>query len=169
MVEIDQGREVRALGAYRMALDCVGPLLAALLVAVAIAALLAATFFLIPVAVWLAVRWSLIAPVVELERLRPRAALRRSSHLVKGHWFKVGSLTIVSAAVALLAGPLLGTVLIVLTDLPLALLNVVAGIVYTLTMPFVALTTAYVYFDCRVREAVAAHEPLELPAELELG
>ena len=169
MVEIDQGREVRPLAAYRMALDCVGPLLAALVVAVAVATLLAATFFLIPVAVWLAVRWSLIAPVVELERLRPRAALRRSSHLVKGHWFKVGSLTIVSAAIALLAGPLLGTALILLTDLPLALLNVVAGIVYTLTMPFVALTTAYVYFDCRVRDALAEPEPLELPAELELG
>ena len=38
-----------------------------------------------------------------------------------------------------------------------SLLNVVAGVVYALAMPFVALTTAYVYFDARVRE--------ELPAE----
>jgi hypothetical protein len=37
-------------------------------------------------------------------------------------------------------------------------------------MPFVGLTTAYVYFDARVRgELAGASEPAELPAEIELG
>ena len=81
----------------------------------------------------------------------------------------MASLTIVSAAVALAAGPLIGTALIVLTNLPLALLNVVAGIVYMLAMPFVALTTAYVYLDTRVGDAMRpAPAPAELPAQIEL-
>jgi len=45
-----------------------------------------------------------------------------------------------------------------------------AGIIYTLAMPFVALTTAYVYFDTRARqELVDERSAAELPAEIELG
>lgn len=38
-----------------------------------------------------------------------------------------------------------------------------------MTIPFVALTTSYVYFDARVREELAreAPAPSELPAEAE--
>jgi hypothetical protein len=57
----------------------------------------------------------------------------------------------------------------VLTDAPPALLDVVAGVVYALALPFLALTTAYVYFDARARlelEPSEGHD--ELPAEIEL-
>ena len=71
---------------------------------------------------------------------------------------------------ALAAGPLIGALLIFATDAPLALLNVVAGIVYALAMPFVALTTAYVYFDARARAELERRDaPAELPAEIELS
>ena len=123
--------------------------------------LLASSLFLIPVAIWLAVRWALIAPAIALERLSAFEALRRSSRLVRRNWLKVGSLTILGAAVALVAGPLVGSLLIFVTNAPLTLLDVVAGIIYAVTMPFVALTTAYVYFDVRVRD--------ELAGELGLG
>ena len=117
-----------------------------------------------------AVRWSLLAPVVELEERRPFPSLRRSGALVRGRWIKVGSLVGVSAALALLAGPLLGAILILLTDTPLALLNVVAGVVYALAMPFVALVTSYVYFDARARlELEPVERVSELPAEIGLA
>ena len=50
---------------------------------------------------------------------------------------------------------------------PLALLNLVAGLVYAIALPFVALVTAYVYFDARTRlelEPVDTRD--ELPAEI---
>jgi hypothetical protein len=48
--------------------------------------------------------------------------------------------------------------------------NVVAGIVYAVTMPFVALTTVYAYFDARVREEMdSGREPVVLPAEIEFS
>ena len=56
-----------------------------------------------------------------------------------------------SAVVALAAGPLLGVAAHLHDDMPLAFLNVVAGIVYALALPYVALVTAYVYFDARAR------------------
>ena len=98
--------------------------------------------------------------------------LRRSSSLVRGHWLRVASLVGVGTALALLAGPFLGALLILVTDAPPALLNVIAGVVYALAMPFVALTTAYVYFDRRTRlelEPERESHPSELPAEIRLS
>jgi hypothetical protein len=115
------------------------------------------------------VRWALAAPVVELEDRRGYASLRRSGELVRGRWLRVGSLVGLSAVIAIFAGPLLGALLIIFTDTPLALLNVVAGVVYALAMPFVALVTAYVYFDARTRLELEPFEDVrELPAEIAL-
>ena len=85
-------------------------------------------------------------------------------------WLRVASLVGVGALLAFAAGPLLGALLILLTDAPPPLLNSVAGVVYALAMPFVALTTNYLYFDIRVREALEPeHAPGPLPAEIELS
>ena len=92
-------------------------------------------------------------------------------HLVDTE-IRVASLVGIGTALALLAGPLLGALLILLTDAPPALLNVVAGVVYALAMPFVALTTAYVYFDRRTRlelEPERESHQSELPAEIQLS
>ncbi len=108
LVEIDAGRPVGALRAYRLAAGSVVPLLGALVIAAVTVLLLAGSLFLLPVAIWLAVRWALIAPVIALEELSAVQALRRSGRLVGKDWLKVGSLTIVGAAVALVSGPLVG-------------------------------------------------------------
>ena len=169
LVELDAGRKVNAVQAYRRAFGKIRPLLGGLLIAVAVWLLLTLTAFLIPVAIWLTVRWLLLAQAVEAEDESALGGLRRSYRLVGGRWFRVGSLVGVGALLALAAGPLVGALLIVLTDAPLALLNVVAGVVYALAMPFVALTTSYVYFDARVSEELEPAAPELLPPEVELS
>ena len=170
LVEIDQGRPVGPLNAYRLALDSVGPLFGALLVATLSVSLLASSIFLIPIAVWLAGRWALIAPVTELERVSAFAALRRSGRLVRTRWLKVTTLIVVGGALVLVIAPLIGVLLILWTDAPFWLVNVIAGIIYAVTMPFVALTTAYVYFDARVRSELAdEHDMAVLPEEVSLS
>jgi hypothetical protein len=169
LVRIDKGEKIGPLHAYRLALRRVRPLLRGLGFAVAIWVLLTTTAVLIPIAVWLAVRWSLLAQVVELEDRPGLEALRRSAQLIRRRWIRVASLVGVGAVLAIAAGPLLGAVLIFLTSAPLPLLNIVAGIVYALAMPFVGLTTAYTYFDARTRhELEPVDEPDELPAEIQL-
>jgi hypothetical protein len=169
LVEIDADREISAVGAYRLAFRRLRPLLGAIALFVVMWVVLTTTVFLIPIAVWLAVRWALVAPVVELEDRRPFLSLRRSGALVRGRWIRVASLVGVSAALALVTGPLLGAILIILTSLPLVFLNLVAGVVYALAMPFVALVTAYVYFDARARaELEHVERPSVLPAEIQL-
>jgi hypothetical protein len=170
LVEIDAGRPVGPLGACRIATRRLRPLLRGSTLLVATWIVLTTTTFLIPVAVWLVVRWSLLAPVVELEDHSGIGALRRSGQLVRSQWLRVGTLVGLSAVVVLAAGPLIGVGLIFLTHAPLELLNVIAGVVYALSMPFVALVTAYTYFDARARLEL---EPIdrrdELPAEINLG
>jgi hypothetical protein len=169
LVQIDEGRSVGPIHAYRLALTTLRPLLGGLALAVAGCLALAATGLLIPVAVWLAVRWALLAQAVELEDRSAVGGLRRSAELVRGRWLRVASVVGIGAALALAAGPLLGALLILATDAPLALLNIVAGVVYAVAMPFVALTTAFVYFDARVRVELDPRDtPAELPSEIEL-
>jgi hypothetical protein len=167
LVAIDQGRPIGPVRAYRLILDTIGPLFAALLIATLAVSLLASSIFLVPIAVWLAGRWALVVPAIELEELSAIRALRRSGGLVRRRWLKATSLIVLGGALVVVIGPLVGVLLIIGTDAPFWLVNVVAGVIYSVTMPFVAITTAYVYFDARTRDELAAElEPAELPAEI---
>ena len=170
LVRIDEGESIGPVEAYARALTRVGPLLAAVGIAAVAWIALTLTGFLIPVAIWLAARWSLLAQVVEVEGTSAVGALRRSSALVHGRWWRVASLVVIGTLIPLAAGPILGAVLILATDLPLGLSNIVAGVVLALALPFVALATSYVYFDARTRfELDELDEPAELPAEIALA
>ena len=168
LVELDAGRPIGPVDAYRISLRRIRPLLRSIALFVLVWLVLTTTLFLIPVAIWLAVRWCLLAPAVELDDRKGLSALRRSGSLVRGRWIRTGSLVGVSAAIALALGPLIGVVLIFVSSMPFALLNIVAGVVYALALPFVALVTAYVYFDARTRGELEPVQPSELPAEIEL-
>jgi hypothetical protein len=170
LLEIDAGRGVGPLRAYRLSVVRAPQLFGALLIAVVAVSLLATSLYLLPIAVWLAGRWALVVPVVELEDVGALAALRRSRRLVRGHWLKVASLVVAGGGLVLLLGPLIGALLILATNAPFWLVNVVAGVIYALAMPFVALTTAYLYFDCRVRDELRTEEVGDrLPAETGLA
>jgi hypothetical protein len=170
LVELDAGRRVGPLRAYRLSLANLTSLFNALLVAVVVVSLLTSSLYLVPVAVWLAGRWALVAPVVELEQVGSLAALRRSRSLVRGQWLKVATLVVAGGGLVLLLGPFVGALLILGTSAPFWLVNVVAGVIYALAMPFVALTTAYLYFDCRVRDELRTEETGDrLPAEIGLS
>jgi hypothetical protein len=170
LVEIDAGRPVNVVSVYATAFGFVRPLLAAVGWLVLAWAALTATTLLIPVALWLAVRWCLVAPVVMLEGTGGSNALRRSARLVRRRWWRTASLVGLSAVISLGAGPLLGALLIFLVDLPLATINIVAGLVYAAALPFVGLVTAYVYFDARTRaELEPVADERVLPAEIEVS
>ena len=128
VLEIDAGRRVRALRAYRLCVGRAPQLFGALLIAVVAVSLLASSLYLLPIAVWLGGLWALVVPVVELEDGGALAALRRSRRLVRGHWLKVASLVVAGGGLVLVLGPLVGALLILATNAPFWLVNVVAGV-----------------------------------------
>jgi len=164
LTEVDEGRPVGPIEAYRLVLRRLPRILGVVAIAVACVVLLGATLVLLPVAVWLAGRWALLAQVVELEDATVPGALRRSAALVRGRWWKVAWLVVAGAGIVLALGPLVGFAMLFGTNASFALVNIVAGVVYALALPFVALVTTYVYHDAVV---VGPREEIdELPAEV---
>jgi hypothetical protein len=168
MVELDQGRTVTAAAAYRLVRSRIRPLVSTLLRAAIVVAILVVTVFGIPIGIWLLVRWSLLAQVIVLEDHPARGAMRRSGRLVGRHWAKAGSLMLLVAGVGLLLGPVVGTLLLLLTSASFDFVNLVSGLIYVVTLPFVAVVTTYLYFDLLVRERLApeATTAQVLPAEI---
>ncbi|WP_246551253.1 hypothetical protein [Miltoncostaea oceani] len=171
LVEIDAGRPVTALTAYRSVLGRLQPLVLALLIVVGVQVLLDLTIVLVPVAVFLLVRWSLIGVVASVEGGSPIALLRRSSALTRGHWWRVAAVVLGVTGFALLSGPVVGVLALLVTGAAFDLVNMIAALVYVTALPFAALTMAYLYFDLRVRHELSAAEvepagdlPPEIPA-----
>ena len=169
MVELDEDRSVKPRAAYRLVRRRIWPLVGALLRAALVIAVLDLTVVGIPLGAWLTVRWSLLAQVIALEEEPSRHALRRSGELVTGHWWRVASLTLLVTGPLLLLGPILGTLLLLLTSASFNVVNIAAALAYTVTLPFVAIATTYLYMDLLVRERLAPNrsEPVAtLPAEI---
>jgi hypothetical protein len=167
LAEVDAGRDVGVVGAYRLALGRLGTLLVTLVVVIAAVSAFSLSVLLIPLGLWLAVRWGLVVPVASLEAGSPSAVLQRSGSLAAHRPWRLAALLLANAALLVLAGPVLGTLLVLLTSAPLELLNVVAGLTFTVLAPFTALVLSYAYYDALVHERLAgpAGAPRDLPAE----
>ncbi|TCC35281.1 DUF946 domain-containing protein [Kribbella capetownensis] len=169
LAEIDGGHNVTIRQAYRLTRSRWRALVAAFLILSALVGSAGLTILLIPVALVPIVAFSLHLPAAVFEETSAMASLRRSSQLVRHEVTKVAVVLGVCVLVASAVGPVLGTVLILATDAPFLLANVVAGLAFAFLMPFVGLVMAYTYWDARVRVLRAGgriRAPQTLPAEL---
>jgi hypothetical protein len=169
MREIDEERPITARHAYGLALRRLRPLMGGLACIAGLALLLDATVIGIPVAVWLIVRWSLLAQVVQLEGHPARRSLRHSALLVRGHWLRTASITIGLVGLAIVAGPVLGVLMLLLTTTSFNFVNIISGLVYMFTMPLAAIATTYLYYDLHTREVLEPRTvdvPPILPTEI---
>jgi len=113
----------------------------------------------------------LLAQVVVLEDISGVQGLRRSARLVRGNWWRTASLLLFVTVVALLLGPLLGTVLLFITSASFDFVNLVSSVVYAIVLPYAAIAGTYLYFDLRIAESQNADArvtgdvlPEDLPA-----
>jgi hypothetical protein len=69
--------------------------------------------------------------------------------------------------IALLLGPLVGTLLLFVTNESFDFINLVSGVVYAFVLPYAAIASTYLYFDLRVAKQHGAEtdEGDVLPAE----
>ncbi|MFJ8625616.1 hypothetical protein ACIRD3_22580 [Kitasatospora sp. NPDC093550] len=124
----------------------------------------------LPVAAWLWVRFSLAAPALMLEKQGVVTALSRSRRLVRGAWWRIFGITLVSKVLSMVVavviavpfrfiGVLLGfesldgRALTSATEgVGMVVVMAVAGIIAgTLTTPFMAAVGVLVYVDQRIR------------------
>jgi hypothetical protein len=153
MVGLAEGRPVSAAEAYRATAKRWRPLLGGLAIAAVAVVIADLTLIGLPIAIWLTIRWSLLAQAVALEEEGAAGALRRSAHLVRGAWWRTASLTVFVTVIALLLGPLVGTLLLFATNASFDVVNVASDLVYVVALPFAAVATTYLYFDLVARAA----------------
>jgi hypothetical protein len=165
MVEIDEGRSVTAMAAYRKALPTLGSLVATLLFVVVALALVSLTAIGTILDAWLTVRWSMLAQVHVLENTTGYTALRRSANLVRGNWWRVAAMVLFVTFLALLLGPLCGTLLLFVTHESFNFINFVASLIDAIVLPYAAIATTYLYFDLRLETQGEPAEEGVLPAE----
>jgi hypothetical protein len=168
MLELDDGRRPTPLEAYRLVRPRLWLLLGSLVRAAVVVTVLELTVLGFFVSIWLIVRWSMLAQVVALEE-RPAHPLRRSAALVRGHWWRVGSITTLVTGTALLIGPLIGCLLLFVSTASFDVVNLVSALVYIVVLPLAAIVQGYLYLDLRVREKLAPEETrvaAVLPAEI---
>lgn len=126
---------------YRFAWNKFGSMLGAYLLVALITTGLFVTVVGIPLAIYFGVRWSFVLPVTLLEELGPRAALSRSSELVKENWWRVWGILLLVGLIASGLGLVLGLV---------TFFAFMIGAIAALPISTVASTL--LYFDLRVRK-----------------
>jgi len=160
VADLDAGRPVGVLSAYRGLRGRLGGLVRAPAFVVVVQIVLDLTIVLIPVALFLLVRWSLLGVVAGLEDHPQPGVLRRSAALTRRNWWRTAVIALGVTGGALLVGPLVGGIVLLATSASFAFVNLIAAIVNVAALPFASIALTYLYYDVRAREedrvAVAA-------------
>lgn len=152
LVGLERGETVTPLTAYAGLARRAGPLAMALLVAIPVQVALDLTGILIPVAVFLLVRWSLVGVLAGLDE-PGGGLLRRSGSLTAGHFWRTATLVLGVTGAALMLGPVAGALGLLATSATFDLINVVAAVVNVVALPVPAIAMTLLAGDLRARRA----------------
>lgn len=156
MRELRDNEEPSLTRAYGEVVSRGVALLGARLKALAIIALLAISVLGLPWAVKRTVDWYFIEQAILLDGRSRAAAPRASAWSVGGQWWRTFGITLVLGFVGAFEVPLLGAILILLTSIPLWLLNLMSSVGYVVLLPFVAIALSFTYWDLQSREQARA-------------
>ena len=162
---LDSGRRLGCLAAYRIVLRHFWGILGAAAIAVFVQLAILLTIVGIPVAVYRFVRRVFVANEVVLRRHSARSSQGASVDLVRGNWWRTALIVLLLYFVTIWIGPVVGFVLLFQTRLSPDLINVIGSLVYTAVFPYAAIAGALLYFDLdeRRRARVARRRLLTRP------
>lgn len=145
-----QGERINAFSAIGAAISRPAGAIAFLVMYVLVA-LCFAFVITIPVGLWLISRWAVASPAAVVEGTSARSGLSRSALLTKDHRWRTLATTIVLWLIAVVLGPLVGGVLLLLTSLDFVQTNWIAGILLAILVPIAATGLGLQYFDLVAR------------------
>lgn len=150
--ELDKGRRILAPEAFRIALARWRALGGALVRQFLTVIVLTIVVVGIPFAIHRFIRWSLFAQAAALEDRDARGSLRRSSELVSGYWWRTFAITAFVDVLVFLSGPVIGVILLLVTDRSLNFIDITGSVIYAFTVPYAAVALTLYYFDLTLRE-----------------
>jgi hypothetical protein len=78
-------------------------------------------------------------------------SLRASARLTRRRWWRTFGFTALIDGIAILSGPLLGVLILLLTSRSLTFIDITGSIVYALVVPWAAIALTLYYFDLQER------------------
>lgn len=165
--DLDTGVSATVLSAYREVRQHIRPLalVAARLVVVIWVLLL--FVFTAPLALVYAVRNGFAVQAVMMEDRPAGDAFRRSREVVRGQWWRTTAVAALVVGLGAITGPLVGVILLLVSDASFNVINLITALVYVVTIPFVALVLGYLYLDLSLR--AGSPEPGEDRPEVPAG
>jgi hypothetical protein len=144
---LDSGRRLGCLRAYRLVLRRFWSLLGAALIAVLVQLAIALTLVGIPVAVYRFVRRIFVLFEVVLHRRSARSSQGASVALVRRHWWRTALLVGLLYVILIGVGPVVGFVLLFETSFSPALIDAIGSVIYMVVFPYAAIAATLLYFD----------------------
>jgi hypothetical protein len=134
------------------------PIFTALVLVTIAAGLLCAIIIGIPIAIWLVVRWQFYGQAAVLDGSQTgRTAIARSRRAVGGRWWEAFGDSLIFQLIAIIPGPFIGALLMILGKATVDFANVFSSVVYAITVPIsiIGLTFAYIRYRDRPAETPA--------------
>lgn len=149
--DLDAGERVTVLSAYRAVRAKLRPL--ALVAARLVVVVWALLLFVVtaPLALIYVVRNGFAVQAVMMEDRPAGTAFHRSREVVRGQWWRTTAVAALVVGLGAITGPLVGVVLLLVSDGSFDVINLITALVYVVTIPFVALVLGYLYVDLRLR------------------
>jgi Vacuolar protein sorting-associated protein 62 len=149
--QVRAGQRPSVRRAYLTAFEKAGTMIREGLRALIPVAALAITIVGIPWAIRRAVRWGFFGQAVVLDHARPRHALERSAAVVGHHWWRAFAIATVLLFIAVVVGPLLGVVLMIVAKRSVDFVNATSSLVYAVTIPFATIGATLFYLELKER------------------
>ncbi len=156
--ELEASRPVTAYRAYTLAGRNGRALAGATALQFLVILVLVLSVIGIPFAVYYFIRTSLFAQSCVLEDESVIGSLRASTRLTRRHWWRTFGFATFVSVIAILSGPLLGVLILLLTAQSLTFIDISGSIVYTLVVPYAAIALTLYYFDLHMRLAAGRGE-----------
>lgn len=164
MKEIRQGIKPGVWRSLREGLRYFPSMAVALILYVVALGVAAVSILLIPVALYIAVRWLFYPQAAVLDDKRQGwNALRQSWDVTRGNWIRTLGSTIGFLILALVPGPLVGVIILILGGSRVQFANIVSSFLYGLLLPLAYIGLTMVYHRLK-RESIV--EPTMMTREL---
>jgi hypothetical protein len=117
--------------------------------------LIAVTIIGIPFAIRKLVDWGFAQQEILFEDRSIREAMRASTRLVRGQWWRAAGIVATFSILGQIPGPILGYALL-FTTVPTTTVNILGSVIFALLTPYVGIGHTLLYFDLAARKVTKA-------------
>lgn len=130
----------------------------AIFLTVVIFLVLSSTIILLPLAIYLGVRWLFVAQAVIIDGAGIVNSRQRSSQIVSGYWIVALGFAMLGIFLTGITGPLIAMILLVLTPMSMGTAELISGAIYCIAYPVAIMAATLFYLKRRNQAPESSHQ-----------